>query len=334
MTNANNDDGFEEAFKGFGEDPAPVTPPKEEPGTPPVKPEAKDPSKEPAPKEELIPEPAKEPKKDEQADPEKPEVPEKKEDTPPADDATKKKEEPEPSSPPESKDPEEPEKPLTKEDVTSIIQNVRTEERTSFKEVEATTQEVLDAYYPDGLSNVLTDTNGRELKTPADVVEATGGKMSTEEATQWLMNEQFKLDKDVEKIREDARKIAETTINFKRDAITAVKKYEPLFKEYPYLQQKVFDKLVKQVKADEEKNVILSAPDVMEHYDDYLEPYMMAFEHSKKTSATNPTPDNTPPPPKPKTEDRLDETGDGGTAPVDDPNDFGQQVKKELAKGI
>jgi hypothetical protein len=35
---------------------------------------------------------------------------------------------------------------------------------------------------------------------------------------------------------------------------------------------------MKQVKADKEKGVILSAPDVMEHYDDYLEPYQQAYE--------------------------------------------------------
>ena len=77
----------------------------------------------------------------------------------------------------------------------------------------------------------------------------------------------------------------------------------------------------------------------MEFYDDYLEPYQQAYEFSTKQSATNPV---TPPadpaapvaPPTPGLNDRLDENGDGGSGAgeVDNPNDFAQQVKKELAK--
>lgn len=244
----------------------------------------------------------------------------------------------EPASPEEPEVKEEPEapKPLTKEDVESVVSNLLNTERTSSKEIESATKDVLDAYYPDGLSNVLVDEqSGKELRTPQDVVEASGGQMSTEEATQWLMNEQYKLDRQISSIRENAREIAETTTNFRRDAMAAVQKYEPLFKQFPHLQQKVFDKLMKQVKVDNEKNVVLSSPDVMEHYDDYLEPYMMAYEYNKNQPATNPSnPAPAPEPPKPTAEDRMDVSGDGGGSPVNDPNDFAQQVSKELAKGL
>lgn len=227
--------------------------------------------------------------------------------------------------------------PLTKDDVTAIISNLRNEERNSGKELETTTQEVIQKYYPDGLTNVLVDEkSGKELRVPADVVEASGGQMSTEDAAQWLLNEQFKLDKQVASIKDQARQIAETTVNFRRDAMAAVQKYEPLFKAYPHLQQKVYDKLMKQVKVDDAKGVVLASPDVMEHYDDYLEPYQQAFEFSTNKPATNPVapevPAPAPEPPKPSAEDRMDISGDGGQAPVDDPNDFAQQVTKELAK--
>lgn len=325
---SDTDDGLDEAFKGFGENPAPVTPPV----TPPAEPPKEDPAKPPAAlpvKEE--PKPAEEPKKDEE--------PAKTPEKTPAVGADEKKPE-EGAKPPETPEtPPAPEVPqsLTKDDVTTVITDLLQKERTSGKELETTTKEVLDAYYPEGLSNVLIDEkSGKELRTPADVVAASGDTMSTEDAAQWLMNEQFKLDKDLAKIRDDAKNIAETTVNFKRDAINAVAKYEPLFKAYPILQQKVYDKLMKQVKVDKDKGVILSAPDVIEHYDDYLEPYQLAFEHSTKQSATNPIPSTTPEPPKPSAEDRMDEGGDGGGAAsvVDDPTDFAQQVNKELAKGI
>lgn len=323
---------FDKAFEGFGEDPKPTPPvePPKDPATPPATPPV---VVEPPKADE--PKPPEESKKDEPVTPpiELPKE-EGKEATPPAADEEKPKEGAEPPKDPATP-PEEP-KPLTKDDVTSIIQNIQTSERASSKEIENTTNEVLEAYYPDGLSNVLTTPEGKELKTPQDVVDASGGEMTTEQAAQWLMNEQYKLDAEVSRIKDDAKKIAETTISFKRDSVAALQKYEPLFKWQPSLQGKVFDKLMKMVKADEKKGVILASPDVMDHYDFYLEPYQKAYEFATKQSATNPTPPANPetPPVTPGAEDRLDEGGDGGASPVDDPNDFAQQVGKELAKGM
>lgn len=320
---------FDEAFKGFGEEPEQptVTPPADDPNKP--TPPASAPVAATPPEDE-------EPKKDDKTPPVDPD---KKEDevTAPADPAKKSEEGAKPPETPETPPPapEEP-KPLTADDVTLIISNMRQEERTSGKELENTTKDIMDAYYPEGLANVLVDqTTGKELRTPADVV-AIAPDMSMEDAAQWLMNEQFKLDQSIAKIKTDAQAIAETTINFKRDSINALTKYEPLFKAYPALQEKTFKKLMKLVKADTEKSVVLSAPDVMEFYDDALEPYQQAYEYANKQSATNPVPAPGAPatPPAPGQEDRLDEGGDGGTTEVDDPNDFAQQVKKELAKGI
>lgn len=326
------DDGFnEETFKGLGDNPAVVTPPAETPSvTPPAAPPATPPVTPPV----EPPKPAEEPKKEENKDePAKPGE----EAAPPATDNKKTEEGAKPPETPEAPAavPETPQ-PLTKDDVKSVVSDLLNGERSSSKELETTTKEVLDAYYPEGLSNTLIDEkSGKELRTPADVVEASGGEMTNEQAAQWLMNEQFKLDGQVNKIKEDARTIAETTVNFKRDAISAVQKYEPLFKAYPILQQKVYDKLMKQVKVNQAKGVILSAPDVMEYYDDYLEPYQQAYELGTDKPATNPTAPATPEPPKPTAEDRMDETGDGGASDdTDDPNDFAQQVNKELSKEI
>jgi hypothetical protein len=283
-----------------------------------------DPPKEDAPKEDP------KPTDDKKEEPPK-ETPA--EGTPPASPEDKKPEEG--TKPPETPEtPPETPQPLTKDDVTSIIRDLQTSERTSGKELETTTQEVLEAYYPEGLSNTLVDEkSGKELRTPADVVEASGGTMSTEEAAQWLMNEQFKLDQQVNQIKTQAKEIAETTVNFKRDSMLVLQKYEPLFKWQPSLQKKAFDLMMKQVKVDEKRGVILSAPDVMDLYDTYLEPYQQAYVFANNQSPTNPTPNPAPAQPKPTAEDRMDISGDGGPAPVDDPNDFAQQVTKELAKG-
>lgn len=325
---ADAQDEFDKAFENFGEEPQQPESPKveEQPAAPaapaPAAPEA--PKEEPKPNEP--PAPAEEPKKEEAPAP--------------TGDAPKTQEEPKPAEAPAPapapETPEEP-KPLTEGTVRSIINEIRTEERTSGKMLEDTKKEVLEAFYPEGLSHDLIDQNtGKVLKSPADVVAATNGQMNMEEAAQWLMNEQYKLDQEVSKIESQAEKIAETTINFKRDSIAALQKYEPLFKAYPHLQAKVWDNLKKQVKADTEKGVILSAPDVMEHYDFYLEPYQQAFEFATQQPATAPPAPApaAPAPPTPGMEDRLDEGGDGGASQVDDPSDFAQQVTKELSKGF
>lgn len=227
--------------------------------------------------------------------------------------------------------------PLTKQDVTEIIQKLRTDERDSSQNVEAATNEVMESFYPDGLSNVLIDQNtGKALRTPRDVVEAAeaqGGQMSMEDAAQWLMNEQYALDRKIADIREQARGVAETTISFKRDASAALQKYQPLFEKYPQLQEKAYKLMMRQTKIDEQHGVVLQAPDVMELYDDYLEPYQKAYEYNMNQPATAPV--NQPQtPPTPSRADRMDDNGDGGISEVDDPNNFAQQVSKELAKGI
>ncbi len=323
MSDVDHDDGFDESFKGFGDDPAPVAPPTD-PATPPAEPPKADP-----------PAPAEEPKKDEQPPAE---PPKKEEGTPPADPEKKPEEGAQPPKAPETPPtpPEEP-KPLTEDSLRAIINEVRTEERTSGQAVEAATSEVLEAYYPEGLSNTLTTPEGKVLKTPQDVVDASGGQMPIEEAAQWLINEQFKLDQDIAKIKSDAKQIAETTLKFKQDGVEVLQRYEPVFKMYPQLQQKVWDQYKKLVKADEAKGVILSAPDMREFYDTVLDPYRLAVEYQTGQAGTAPTgtPPATPPaPPAPSADDRLDEGGDGGVTKPNDPNDFAQQVSKELAKGI
>jgi hypothetical protein len=313
------DEDFDKAFEGFGEEGTP-------PVTPPSDPPKDDPVQEDGGKDDTEP---KEPKKDDKPADEAP----KDEAADPAKDEKKEEGQPKPATPPETPPAQEEPKPLTEDSIRNIIRDIRTEERTSSQALDNAVQDVMEAYYPDGLSNVLVDQNtGKQLKTPQDVVDATNGQMTTEEAAQWLMNEQFKLDQEIAKIKSDARSIAETTLKFKQDGITVLERYDPLFKAYPALQGKVWEQYKKLVKADEAKGVILSAPDMLEFYDTMLEPYRMAYEHSQKQSATAPTAPQTPPV-QPGADDRLDEGGDGGISPVDDPNDFAQQVTKELAKG-
>lgn len=338
MPDDTQDDGFgkelETAFNG-GEEIV------ENPAAPAVE-EAKKP--EPAaPVTPPAPAKVEEPKKDEPAVPADPNKKDEEPITPPAEPAKPAEENPAtpqaPETPPAATEEPVAATPLTEEGVKRLLQEARTEERNSGVQLQNATQAVMDAYYPDGLSNVLVDEkSGKELRTPQDVVDASGGEMSTEQAAQWLMNQQYELDQNITRIKDQAEKIAETNVNFRRDAMLALQKYEPLFKAYPQLQTKAYNLMMKQVSYDEKKDLITKAPDVLDLYDTYLEPYQQAYEFSTKQSATNPIPPATPAAPAPATpgiNDRLDEGGDGGAnTEVDDPNDFAQQVNKELAKGI
>ena len=273
---------------------------------------------------------------------EAPETPEEETQAPEQPDQQQQEDEPEETQAPEV--PEVPEEtqapeptPLTEEGVLRLFNEAKQQEQTSAREVEMATEDILSSYYPEGLSEVLVDQNtGKELRTPQDVVDASNGEMGIEEATQWLMNKEYELKKNVAEIKENARQIAENTLTFKRDAVAAVQKYEPLFAAYPQLQEKVFDLMMAQVDYDKEKGAILKAPDVLDLYDTYLEPYQKAFEFGNSAQAQAQQQPAETQPPAPTQDDRLDEGagGDSAGSPQDDPTDFAQQVNKELMGDI
>lgn len=223
-------------------------------------------------------------------------------------------------------------KPLTVDDIRSAISDMRNEERTSAKALDTLTDEVLKQYYPDGLSNVLIDQQtGKELRSPQDVVDISGGSMTIEEASQWLMNEQYKLDADIARIKDDARSLAETNANFNQGIERVLGKYKDVFARFPEQQQKIYKQYMKQVRIDEKKDLVLSAPDIEEFYDFAMEPYVLAYGNLQAQQ-------NTPPPQEAKVEipeskqsmkDRLDESGDGGSKGREaDPNNADESLKE------
>lgn len=234
-------------------------------------------------------------------------------------------------------EPETPAAPLTKDDVKSVISDFRNEERSLDKALNEATDTVLDAYFPEGLNDKLIDENtGKELRTPQDVVDATDGKMGMDQASQWLENEKYKLKQDIKNIKENAEKIAESDMSFRKDALTALKKYDPLFQSEggSKIQEKVWNSFQKQIVMDKTGKFVAKAPDILEYYDDYLEPHRLKFEQDQQKAATanvNPEPEKAPEPPKPTKEDRMDINGDGGASEPLADDDFAGHLKRELA---
>lgn len=244
-----------------------------------------------------------------------------------------------PETPPESpvdnptETPEEqPSAPLTRDDVLSAISDMRNSERTSAKALDDLTDDILKQYYPDGLSNVLVDQqSGKELRSPQDVVDASGGSMTIEEATQWLMNEQYKLDQDINRIKDDARNLAETNANFTEGITRVLDKYKDVFAKFPDQQQKIYKMYMNQVKMDDKKDLVLSAPDIEEFYDFAMEPYVLAYGNMQANQPTSQTTTEAPkiPDSKPSVNDRLDESGDGGGGKHEaDPNNADESLKE------
>lgn len=223
-------------------------------------------------------------------------------------------------------------KPLTIDDIRTAISDMRNDERTSAKEIDTLTDDVLKQYYPDGLSNVLVDSaTGKELRSPQDVVDVSGGTMSIEEASQWLMNEQYKLDQNIAKIKDDARNLAEVNANFSKGIDRVLNKYKNIFEKFPEQQQKIYKQYMKQVAVDNQKDLILSAPDIEEFYDFAMEPYVLAYGNMQAQQQSAPPPEDKPkiPDSKPSIKDRLDESGDGGsTGREADPNNADESLKE------
>lgn len=251
------------------------------------------------------------------------------------------------SDPSEEKADEQPETPeapapLTKEDMQAAIREMRDSERNSSREIDSLTDEVIKKYYPEGLSNVLIDEkSGKELRTPQDVIDASGGELSYEDAWRWLNSEQQKLDKQVEGIKDQARNLAETNANFSTGIDRVLQKYKPVFEAFKErgIQEKVYKAFMNQVKMDEGKELVLSAPDVEEFYDLVMEPYLLAYGNMQTAKAgqggqppTPAAPETAPkiPDSKPSIEDRLDESGDSGGKRDNeaDPNDANDSLNK------
>lgn len=334
MDNNNNDD-----LDAMFNDDNPTPP--EEPTTPPADPAPAEPAKPPAPKPgPQEPKGVVEPPKpgEEQPKPEdgKPGEGEAKKGAPQGQDPNAEGKPAEgQDQPPAPQPPQEPPKPLTREDLRQVINDMQTEQKTSAQALQSMEESVLNAYYPQGLSNVLTDEKtGRELRTPQDVVDVAreqGNEISIEEASQWLMNEQYKLDNQIKEIKDSARGLAETNANFRSGATRVMEIYKPIFDRYPQLQQKIYKSYMKNVKMDSEKDLIISAPDIEDFYRDFMEPYVLAFGHEDRqkpaTSAAPAAPGDpakpTIPDNKQTPEDRMDVGGDGGSSGSDeaDPND-------------
>ena len=185
--------------------------------------------------------------------------------------------------------------PLTKDDIREVVTETRQAERASEVELKEATNDVIEHYYPDGLSDdIIDEATGKPLRSAQDVIDASGGELSTEQATQWLMNERAKHDKAVADIRADASRIAETTLKVRTDGETVLKRYAPLFERYPHLQKETWDDYFDLVEMTKDNKFVLKAPDMQKYYRKVLEPYRLAFEHETQQSATAETPDEKP----------------------------------------
>lgn len=214
-------------------------------------------------------------------------------------------------------------KPLTADEVRTILADIDTQKRDNDKALADAEQDVIKAYYPDGLPTVLIDEGtGKELRSAQDVVDAAaaqGNEMTIDQAAQWLMKEQATFDKNMADIKQSAKDLAETNYNFKQGIIKVTTDYKDIFEKYPALQAKVYNNYMKAVKIDEKKDLVLTAPDIEDYYRDFMEPYVMAFGYQPKAAPTAaPAPVATPAAPaipesKQTAADRMDIGGDAGT---------------------
>lgn len=225
---------------------------------------------------------------------------------------------------------------LTRDDFKSLLNELRTEERASTKQLDAVKSDIESRYYPNGISRVMVDEKtGLAIRTAQDVLDlADNPDLTIEQAESWRLAKQSEWDANVREIEDKIRNIAEQTVALETGTINVMNRYEELFKAAPQLERKLMAQYFKTVSVDKNTNTILSAPvDIEEFFDIALEPYQTAFEAQKQATTTQQQTTTTPPIQKPSKDDRLDEFGDGaGGSDDDDPDDFEAQLKKEFGR--
>ena len=242
------------------------------------------------------PEATPEPEAEEEAPEETPE--ETPEEAPEAEEEVK--EEPEAPEVPEEKPS------LSSEDIKKALREVEAEKASYTDEVKSTTKEVLESFYPEGIDRQLRDKDGDPIKSIEDVMERidprTGENFTEERAASWLLEEQQKLNKQVEELEASAERVAEVNINLKKDAERVVEKYADVLKNNPKVAEKARALYENTLRKDPKTGITLEAPlDLIEFYDTFLEPYILAAENT-------PAPEPVVEPEKPKANpnDRAD----------------------------
>lgn len=196
---------------------------------------------------------------------------------------------------------------LNRDDIKAALKEVEQEKTSYADEIQTTTKDVLDTFYPQGIDRQLRDKDGDPIKSIEDVMDRvnprTGENFTEEEAGRWLLQEQQALNKQIEELETSAQRVAEVNVNLKNDANRVVDKYGDILTKYPSLADKAKALYERTLRRDAKTGVTLEAPiDLLDFYDTFLEPYVTGVVQSPPP----PPPAEEPPKPPKDPNDRAD----------------------------
>lgn len=139
-----------------------------------------------------------------------------------------------------------------------------------YKELTAT---VTTDLYPNGFDIALKDEQGHVIANVEDYKQYIDPTATTEEAERIIMNEQSRLNKEVQQARDFIAEKAELTQNMENSAIKVFDKYKDYFVKNPDMLEKIRMNYRKTLKLM--NNTIVEAPlDLEEFYDFSMKPYI------------------------------------------------------------
>jgi len=170
------------------------------------------------------------------------------------------------------------EKHTTKDDIKEALREMEQEKELSAENRNELRSEVIKEMFPDGIDKKLYDSAGDEIKGIDDVTKLinpkTGDYFTDEEAAQWLMDSNKKLNDDVAQLEAYADEIVDTNISLKDGADRVAELYGDVLEQFPEVADKLLDAYSRTLQKDEKTGIITKAPvDVVEFYAMALAPY-------------------------------------------------------------
>lgn len=178
------------------------------------------------------------------------------------------------------------EKFVPKEAIKEALRELNVETTEASTKRDALKQEVIEKLFPEGIDTQLRDSDGDPITGIEDLKKLenpkTGELFTDEEAAQWLLSAQQKLNKDREEIENYAVQVAETYLEVQQGAERVQKVYGEILEKDPELADRLVAAYDRTLIKDPKTNIILKAPlDVVEFYEVALSAHVKQLEAEK-----------------------------------------------------
>ncbi|HWT40067.1 MAG TPA: hypothetical protein VN081_02245 [Dongiaceae bacterium] len=228
-------------------------------------------------------------------------------------------------------------KPLTADDLNKALDARDQQVKFDAERYKTIESEVAKDLYPNGFDTTLKDEAGHVIANAADYKQYIDPNATTEEAERVIMNEQARLNGEIQQAKNFIAEKAELKHSMENDAVRVFNKYKDFFLKYPDVQPKIAASYYKTLKI--QGTTIMDAPQSLEDFYDFaMEPYLKNLPQTAPAAPATPAPATPPAAPKSKVNDEsLDLMGapsgqDDGMVKSDGSPNW-EQITKAKMKG-